>query len=236
MAGAQRSAENKARDRYRHPLETLLFFGLRPDMTVIEMAPGNGWYSEILAPVLRDRGRLIGAIPPDDGPEAKYAQLFRDRLTRDPQIFDRVQTVAFQPSADSVLAPDGSVDMVVTFRSVHGWLNHAQFEDVLSAIHRALKPGGILGLVQHRAVPRADAKVSAQQGYVPEEYVIEKARAIGFELQARSEVNANPKDTRDYPEGVWTLPPTLRLGATDRERYLAIGESDRMTLRFVKVR
>jgi predicted methyltransferase len=186
--------------------------------------------------VLRDHGRLIGAVPDPSGPGARYAQMFRDRLERDPSVFNRVETVTFQPPDQITLAPDGTVGMIVTFRSVHGWINNGQFDNVLGAMYRALKPGGVLGLVQHRAAEGSDATTTARQGYVPEAYVIERAQAAGFQLQARSEINANPRDTRDHPEGVWTLPPTLRLGETDRERYLAIGESDRMTLRFVKPR
>jgi len=157
-------------------------------------------------------------------------------VARDPQIFDRVQTAVFQPPEQVELAPAGSVDMVLTFRNVHGWVNSHQFEAVMAAIFRALRPGGVLGLTEHRAAPGSDVAASSQRGYVPEEYVISVAQAAGFRLDGRSDINANPRDTRDYPEGVWTLPPTLRLGAQDRDRYLAIGESDRMTLRFVKPR
>jgi predicted methyltransferase len=236
VSASHRSAENRARDVYRHPAETLAFFGLREDMTVVEMSPSGGWFTEILAPVLRERGRLIGAVPDSNGPGARYAQAFTDRMARDPQVFDRVQTIVFQPPTHTSLGPDGSVDMIVTFRSFHGWINNGQVETVLGAMFRALKPGGILGIEQHRAAPDADVTQTSPKGYVPEAYVIAAAQAAGFELAGRSEINANPRDTRDYEEGVWALPPTLRRGEVDRDRLMAIGETDRMTLRFVKPR
>jgi predicted methyltransferase len=145
-----------------------------------------------------------------------------------------VRTATFEPPTAIDLGPDGSADLVLTFRNTHGWVRDGVAESVFGAAFRVLKPGGILGVTQHRAREGADPVESAKTGYVPEAHVVALAEAAGFELEERSEINANAKDTKDYPEGVWTLPPTLRLGEQDRERYLAIGESDRMTLRFRK--
>ncbi len=228
LGGAHRSEKNRARDPHRHPLETLTFFGLRDSMTVVELSPGGGWYTEILAPVLKDRGRLV--LTGGDPATNKGAKEFRDRLAQTPDVFGKVEFVVWAPPAKVDLGPPGSADMVLTFRSVHGWIGSKSAEAVLKAAYDVLKPGGVLGLVEHRANPGMDVKT----GYVEEKVVIDLATAAGFKLDAKSEVNANPRDTKDHPEGVWTLPPTLRLGDKDREKYVAIGESDRMTLRFVK--
>ncbi|HWP94354.1 MAG TPA: methyltransferase domain-containing protein [Gammaproteobacteria bacterium] len=238
LAGAHRSEANRARDRHRHPKETLLFFGLRPDMTVIELWPGaGGWYTEVLAPVLRERGRLIAAHFSPDAPGEYYRRnhpLYLEKLKANPAIYDRVAVIAFQPPEQVTLGPDGSADMVLTFRNLHNWMMNDSLDEVFAAAYRVLKPGGVFGVVEHRANEGTDPREIAKTGYVPESYVIELARQAGFILDAKSEINANPKDTKDHPKGVWTLPPTLRLGDTDRDKYLAIGESDRMTLRFVK--
>ncbi len=230
IAGAHRSDENRARDRYRHPQETLTFFGLEPEMNVVEMAPGGGWYTEVLAPVLRDHGHLSVAIA--DPESSEYSQRLLARLARNPEIFDQVEQVIFELPESPSLGPDGSADMVVTFRSTHGWINRGQAQEVYNAMFRVLRPGGVLGVVQHRAADDADPAESAQTGYVPEPTVIELATNAGFVLEESSELNRNPADDHDHPEGVWTLPPSLRLGDTDRAQYEAIGESDRMTLRF----
>lgn len=232
LAGAHRSEENRARDAHRHPRETLEFFGLEPSMTVVEMAPGGGWYTEILAPVLRDQGTLIAAIP--DPEESPYGQRFIERTEQHPEVFDQVQTVIFDLPDRASLGEPGSADMVLTFRSAHGWINRGQADAVFQAMFDVLRPGGVLGLVQHRADEGANVEETSEGGYVPEATIIALAEEAGFVLDERSEINANPEDDHDHPEGVWTLPPTLRLGDTDRAQYEAIGESDRMTLRFRK--
>lgn len=232
VAGSHRSDENRARDPYRHPAETLAFFGLEPGMTVVEMSPGGGWYTEILAPTVKGQGQLIAAIP--DPAESEYGERFMTFLQSEPELYSDVETVIFGPPERVSLGADGSADMVVTFRSTHGWINRGQAESVYAAMFRVLKPGGVLGVVQHRADEGADPAVTAENGYVPEAYVIGLAEAAGFVLEEKSEINANSADDHDHPEGVWTLPPSLRLGDEGRAEYEAIGESDRMTLRFRK--
>lgn len=235
LAGAHRSDANRARDQYRHPKETLLFFGLQPDMVVVELFPGNGWYTEVLAPVLQQNGKLIAAQfeatePPSYRPRVVAA--YQELLAR-PE-FAGTQMVTISDAGAMPEVADASVDMVLTFRNVHNWINAGTFEAVFAEAARVLKPGGVLGVVEHRANEGVDPVESAQRGYVPESYVIEVARAAGFELDGRSEVNANPADTKDYDIGVWALPPSLRGDLDRRDEMLAIGESDRMTLRFVK--
>ena len=236
--GPQRSAANRARDGYRHPLETLRFFGIVPQGTVIEISPGGGWYTEILAPYLRDQGRLYAAHYPADSTDPQQRQArarFEQKLKADPAVYDRV-IVGTEPDARgfSDIAPAGGADAVLTFRNLHNWIEAGQFDEHLRAFFAVLKPGGVLGIEEHRAAPGTPLPRVIATGYVPEALVIEHARAAGFEPAGSSEVNANPRDTRDHPNGVWSLPPTLRGGALDRERFVAIGESDRMTLRFVK--
>lgn len=232
LAAPHRSAEARARDVHRHPKETLEFFGLTPSSTVIEMSPGGGWYTEILAPYLRAQGELHVAVA--DPELSAYTRRLYEKLDPSPELYDRVERVIFQLPDRTELGPEGSVDLVLTFRSTHGWINRGGAAEVYGAMFRVLKPGGILGVVQHRAADDADPQVSARGGYVPEPYVIELAQAAGFVLDARTDINRNERDTHDHPEGVWTLPPTLRLGDQDRARWEAIGESDRMTLRFRK--
>ncbi|MCG8558007.1 MAG: methyltransferase [Proteobacteria bacterium] len=234
LAGGHRSEANRARDRYRHPKETLTFFGLGSDMKVLEMSPGAGWYTELLAPVLRDHGQLAAAVPSPTGRSARYAKRFSDLVAKHPDVYDKVDKVLFEYPDHPSLGPANSLDMVLTFRSTHGWINSGKVQDVYRAMYEALKPGGVLGVVQHRAPPGAAAEQSAKRGYVPEAFVVSLCERIGFKLEARSELNANPKDTTDHPKGVWTLPPSLALGEQDRDKYLAIGESDRMTLKFRK--
>jgi predicted methyltransferase len=235
-----RSAQNRARDVYRHPVETLSFFGLRANMTVLELWPGNGWYTEILAPLLADGGKLIVTSLDPDGPQDKMgnrlAREFATRVQQEPWFFGKVQVSRIDPPAQMTFAPEGSVDLALIFRTTHDWVRDGYPEKAYAAIFRAVKPGGTLGVVAHRAAPGAsvDPKVVGKSGYLPEDYVIKLAEGAGFKLADRSEVNANPRDVRDYPEGVWTLPPSLRLKDQDREKYVAIGESDRMTLKFVK--
>lgn len=237
IASPMRSDANRARDQYRHPKETLLFFGLRPDMTVVEIAPGGGWYSEILAPVLKDKGRFVAAHNnPAGSPGAQKARAaFIERMKANADSFGNVAVTSFGKGIEGNAAAPGSADMVLTFRNVHNWRSAGFAEDAFKAFYAALKPGGVLGVVEHRLPEdRADTTESQNSGYVKESEVIRLAEAAGFKLEAKSEVNANPKDTADHPKGVWTLPPTYALGDTDRDKYAAIGESDRMTLKFVK--
>ncbi len=237
LAGAHRSAANKARDQYRHPKETLLFFGLTPDMQVLEMLPGGeAWYTEILAPTLRDHGKLITVTPPGDSSREYFRKSFADfngKLDATPAVYDKVERRTMRDEAITLGVAD-SLDMVVTFRSTHNWIRGGQLDAIYKAIFAVLKPGGILGIEQHRGRDDWDAAAKAESGYVPEAYLIKYLESVGFKLEGKSEINANPKDTKDYADGVWTLPPVLTLGDKDREKYLAIGESDRMTLKFRK--
>jgi len=228
IAGPQRTPAFQARDRYRHPLQGLEFFGLKPDMSVVEIWPSGGWWTEILAPYLRAHGKYYAALQPPFRDAA-----FHEKLAAAPQYYDRVIVTEAGPHRWR-LAPPGSVDLVLTFRNVHNWLAGGYAKEMFAAMYRALKPGGVLGLVEHRAPPGTTRADWVKTGYVSEDFVIGLARQAGFRLAAKSEINANPKDTKNYPRGVWTLPPTLALGQKDRGRYLAIGESDRMTLKFVK--
>ncbi len=238
LSGAHRGAENRARDRYRHPAETLAFFGLTPQMTVVEILPGEGWYTEILAPVLREQGKLVVASHGTDGVNdyRRNAHVaLMQKLDGDPALYGAVERrVMWTGDGGVTLGPAASADMVVTFRNTHNWLREGQFEAVYRAIFDVLKPQGILGIEQHRAAPGTNPATSAEKGYVPEAYLVETLEGLGFQLVGKSEINANPKDTKDYPDGVWTLPPTYRLGDKDREKFAAIGESDRMTLKFIK--
>ena len=236
LAGNHRSAANRARDAYRHPRQTLLFFGLRPEMTVVEITPNPGWYTEVLAPLLREHGRYIAALPQEGADEYSPRELaeFRAKLESAPQLYDKVEIAPFRPGQPIVA--DGTVDMVVTFRNIHNWMARNDTEQAFASMYRALKPGGVLGVVEHRAPAAQTQDSRARGGYVGEAYAIKLIESQGFRLVATSEINANPKDTKDYPRGVWTLPPTYAEGDKDRDRYSAIGESDRFTLKFVKPR
>jgi predicted methyltransferase len=236
LAGAHRSEANRARDRWRHPKETLAFFGFRSDMTVVEMLPGGGWYTEVLAPALKGSGKLYAAHNDMNGGAYARRSLggFLTKLGSAPDVYGEVEVTTFGLPDRLEVAPPGSADLVVTFRNVHNWFEGGE-DDVrlgFKAMYDALKPGGILGVVDHRWPDPATEDPST--GYISEAHVTEIAESVGFELVASSDINRNPKDTHDHPEGVWTLPPTLRLGDQDREKYLAIGESDRFTLKFVK--
>lgn len=238
LTGEHRSDKNKARDKYRHPKETLMFFGLKPDMTVVEITPGMGWYTEVLAPVMRERGTYYAAIYAvnDQSPEflRNMDKNYRGMLQANPDLYGKVKLSVMQPGAIQV-APAGTADMVLTFRNVHNWAKAGTVDAMFKAFHDALKPGGILGVVEHRAKPGTSFQRQIDSGYMTEEYVIETAKKAGFKLVNKSEINANPRDTTDYPGGVWTLPPNLRnVAEADKPKYLAIGESDRMTLKFVK--
>jgi predicted methyltransferase len=239
LAGDHRSDANRARDAFRHPKETLAFFGLRQDMTVMEVWPGGGgWYLEVLAPTMREHGRYIAASW-DPESTSKYVQdnskKLAEKLAARPELYDRVEMAALQAPNALKPVPDGSVDMVLTFRNIHSWMGNDGAAAMFKAMFAALKPGGILGVVEHRAPTDAPQDPKAKSGYVRTDYAIDLAKAAGFELVGESEVNANPKDTKDHPNGVWSLPPSLRGGDVDRDRFVAIGESDRFTLKFRKL-
>jgi len=240
VEGTWRSADNVARDQWRHPAPTLAFFGVKPQHHVIEITPGGGWYAEILAPYLRDEGRYIAAVVdpqtlPEEGRGRSYSQQFLDELKQKfaaaPEPFNQAKVHPYNPAAP-VFAEPGSVDVVLTFRNVHNWRFAGQADKMFTAFFDALKPGGILGVVEHRA--STDVADDDRSGYVSQEQVIALAQAAGFVLEASSEINANPRDTKDHPDGVWMLPPSNKHEADQAEKFQAIGESDRMTLRFLK--
>ncbi len=252
LEGAHRSDENKARDQYRHPKETLQFFGITPSSKVVELAPGGGWYTEVLAPLLRDEGMLTVSVADPAGPDAYYGtrqtQALIERKEKEADVFGKLEMVYVDNTialgedgkVESItinampLGPEGSADVVLTFRSSHGLYNREALDLVYQAAFDVLRPGGVFGVVQHRAAEGADPTQTAKDGYLPEATVIAAAKKAGFELAETSEINANPKDTKDYEKGVWTLPPGYTEGDKDREKYAAIGESDRMTIKFVK--
>lgn len=237
QAGEHRSEAHRARDVWRHPCETLAFFEVQSHHTVVEIWPGGGWYTELLAPLLRDQGQLYAAHWSVDSPVAYFRQgrsTFDEKLNSSPALYDRVEVTVLEPPEEVVLAPPASVDRVLSFRNVHSWLRAGTAEVVFAAAYQALKPGGVLGIVQHRARPETSLETMVESGYVTEIKVRALAESAGFEFIDASEINANPADDRDHPRGVWTLPPSLSLGDSGRERYLAIGESDRMTLKFRK--
>jgi len=239
VEGEHRSDANVARDQYRHPSETLEFFGIQEGDTVMEIWPGGGWYTEILAPAMRDYGNLIIATwdPQVEGQPAYRYELpktMEENFLEYPEVYDQVAIEYFSPPDSPSLGEAESLDVIVTFRNTHGWISAGQAQDIFNEFARVLKPGGILGVVQHRAEEGSDPQVSAKQGYVSESTVKEIAANAGFEFEASSEINANPKDTKDHPKGVWTLPPGYATGDEDKDKYAAIGESDRMTLRFRK--
>lgn len=235
-----RTADERARDDHRHPVETLDFFGIEPDMTVVELYPGSGWYSAVLAPYLASGGgRLVAAhfnlereSPPDYYQRAhdQYMERFVDRGD-----YGEIEVIAFDPPALTRLGEPGSADAVLTFRNIHTWLGDGQLDTVFSAAHEVLKPGGVLGVVGHRLPEDRQQDPSARSGYVKESVVVAAAEKAGFSLTARSDINANPQDDADHPNGVWTLPPSLDVPAGDgADNYRAIGESDRFTLKFRK--
>ncbi len=245
VAGPWRSASDKARDPWRRPVESLKFWGLKPGQTVVEFWPGAGWYTDILAPFLAaTNGKLYAANLQTDGGDAAAAQVveaFRRKIADNRKVYGEVEITAFGPTSGPV-APAGSADLVLFLRNLHNWMAAGIAEKAFRDAFAALKPGGVLGVEEHRAKPGDTPDLLAESGYVQQAYAIRLAQEAGFQLAAASEINANPKDTKDHPFGVWTLPPVRRSSergqpadpAFDRAKYDAIGESDRMTLRFVK--
>jgi predicted methyltransferase len=241
LAGEWRGADNAARDRYRNPRETLAFFGVGPSQTIIEISPGGGWYTEILAPLAQGKGRYIGVLndPAKAGSERAteyYANAnakFREKLAAHPDVYANASIVEIDANAP-VLGEPGSADVVLTFRNVHNWVGAGNEAAMFQGFYDVLAPGGVLGVVEHRAAAGKTFDEVKDSGYLPEDYVIGLATAAGFELAEKSEINANPADTKDHPNGVWTLPPGNRHDEADKDKYAAIGESDRMTLKFVK--
>lgn len=238
VAGDARGEQSRERDSYRNPLETLKFFGIRRDMTVVEIWPGGGWYTEILAPYLRQEGRLYAAHYPEDV-ETDYRQRsrrqFEQKLAAEPEHYSEVRLVDFDPGRGILDVPQNSADRILTFRNVHSWLRGDSEQQAFELFYHVLKPGGILGLVQHSSrLEDMDRATMAETGYLDEDFVVALARNAGFELVASSDINANPRDTTSHEAGVWTLPPTLRLGDEMRVYYESVGESNRMTLKFRK--
>lgn len=248
IAGDHRDAANRARDVYRHPREVLAFFGLTPESTVVEIWPSAGWWTELLAPVLKPEGRYYAAgfaLTARRTPQWRkdVQREYQQKLEARPDLYDAVVVTELSVPEREDIAPPGSADLVLTFRNVHNWMKGDYAPRMFEVMARALKPGGILGVVEHRAPAGASIEEMKLSGYVTEDHVIALARAAGLELDARSELNANPRDTAEHPAGVWTLPPSLRhcRGMEDAAQrddcirhYSAIGESDRMTLRFRK--
>lgn len=241
LSSAVRSEENKARDQFRHPLETLSFFGVKPNSQLIEITPGPGaWYAEILAPLLKEKGVYIAANMSPAGLSERGAEYTkkgnekqRSKFAANADAFGKAAALEFAQKTPN-FGPKNSADFVLTFRNVHNWVMAGTQEAMFKAAFDVLKPGGVFGVVDHRAAEGKSLEEVKKSGYLPQAYVISLAEKAGFKLDAKSEVNANPKDSKDYAEGVWALPPTLALGEKERAKYVAIGESDRMTLRFVK--
>tara|TARA_R110002096_G_scaffold143328_3_gene299175 strand:- start:32766 stop:33842 length:1077 start_codon:yes stop_codon:yes gene_type:complete len=236
-ASSHRKPTNIARDGDRHPAETLEFFGLKPDSSVVEMGIGGGWYTEFILPMVANKGQYVGGAYDAEGPKDSMLSVYGMRqvafLGMNEDLYGKAKT--FDLGAEKlVIGEPESADLVVAMREMHNWQRRGSMDDKLKAVIAVLKPGGSFGVVQHRAKADGKAEETAEQGYLPEAWVIEKVEAAGLRFVEKSEINANEKDTKDYPDGVWTLPPSFRQGDTDREKYAAIGESDRMTLRFEK--
>lgn len=232
LAGDHRSDRNKSRDKYRHPKETLAFFGLTPEMAVVEISPGGGWYQEILAPYLHDKGTYYSAgsdLSATSGRAFRTNQYQAAKITKYPALYGKIVVTELALPHKTTLAPAGTADMVLSFRNFHNWEGRKQEKDVLKAVFAALKPGGIFGITDHR-----DENGSGSNGYVKPSYVIEVAESVGFVLVARSEINGNAKDNHNHEKGVWTLPPSLSGNKANHEAMKAIGESDRLTIKFMK--
>ena len=232
VAAPTRTPANLARDKYRHPAETLAFFGVKPGDTVVELWPGAGWYTEILAPLAKAGGGTLYAAAPWD----RGLNRVKAKQTENADVYGAVKLAEFPNAGTNPKVPDGSADAVLTFRNVHNWRFDGKDNtaEAFKQIFAMLKPGGTLGIVDHRLNESDDSAKEEKSGYMKESSIIGFAEAAGFKLAGKSEINANPKDMHDYPDGVWTLPPTLTKKDVDRAKYLAIGESDRMTLKFVK--
>ncbi len=240
IEGDHRSEDQKARNSYRHPYETLTFFGIKSNMTVVEIWPGGGWYTTILGAYLKDKGKFYAAgysLEPTgqykdyvEKANAKFKKAFVDQ----PETYGTVHVTELSPPDRVTLAPEGSADMVLTFRNLHNWLPNGSEKDILAAVHKALKPGGVFGVVDHRADMNKEQDPKAGNGRVREDFAIKMIEDAGFKLVGKSDINNNPKDKKSYEKGVWTLPPTLALGDQDKDQYQAVGESDRFTLKFVK--
>lgn len=241
LAGDWRDPANTARDAFRHPRETLAFFGVGPSQRIVEISPGGGWYTEILAPLPKDKGSYVGVVnDPAKAANERARDYFanangklREKLAARPDVYGNATLVEVDPAAP-VIGEPGSADVVLTFRNVHNWVMSGQEAAMFKSFYDVLAPGGVLGVVEHRAAPGKTLAEVKTSGYLPEDYVVGLAEAAGFVLEEKSEINANPADTRDHPNGVWTLPPSNNHPEADRAKYAAIGESDRMTLRFVK--
>ena len=238
IADPDRPADQAERDQYRNPYETLTFFGIEPDMTVVELSPGGGWYTEILAPYLRDEGQLIAAHWNLEGEVPDFYVRIRgeyEERIADTDRFGEIDLISFDPPEMSELGEPGTADMVLTFRNVHSWKRADTFRDVARAAHEVLKPGGVFGVVSHRLPEDLEQDPEVRSGYVHQSWVVGVLESEGFRLAEASEINANPDDTADHPNGVWNLPPSLRVEeGDDEDHYRAIGESDRFTLKFVK--
>ncbi|MDE0840710.1 MAG: methyltransferase [Porticoccaceae bacterium] len=235
LDGAHRQSGHAERDRFRHPTATLTFMGIEPRMNVVEISPGGGWYTDILASYLDGALYAAHANPSDARPYVvRQLQSFSAQSAAHPAIYAGVTLAIFDPNNKRLDVPKESVDAVLTFRNVHNWVGSNSHTAAFELFYDILVPGGILGVVEHRGAAGMSPEAMHESGYMSQEQVIEIAGSAGFVLAASSEINANPLDTANHPRGVWSLPPTLALGATDRQRYLEIGESDRMTLRFFK--
>ena len=224
VAASHRSPNFVERDKYRKPQQELEFFGIKPNMTVVEVSPGAGYWTEILAPYLKDKGTYYTVVG------ARGADAWKKKLDANPELYGNVKIT--QSGGD--IAPEGSADMVLTFRNVHNWMAAGTADQMFASFYKALKPGGILGVEEHRASDKTPQDPKAANGYVRQDYTVQLAEKAGFKLVGSSEILANPKDTKDWPKGVWTLPPTLTLGEQDRAKYLAIGEADNFVLKFQK--
>jgi predicted methyltransferase len=229
IAGSHRTPALVERDKARKPQQELEFFGLKPNMTVVEISPGGGYWTEILAPYLKDKGTYYTAVSP------RQADAWKKKLDENAAVYGNVK-ISQMGAGSFDIAPEGSADMVLTFRNVHNWMSAGIAEQAFAAFHKALKPGGILGVEEHRASDKQPQDPKAANGYVRQDYTIQLAEKAGFKFVGSSEILANPKDTKDWPKGVWTLPPTLTMGEQDRAKYMAIGEADNFVLKFQKAK
>jgi predicted methyltransferase len=235
VADSNRTPALVARDQYRHPQEVLEFAGIKPTMTVVEISPGGGYWTEILGPYLKDKGTYYTALTPRTASEraAQAVDNWNKKLADNKAHWGDVKVTEFGKGSYDI-APAGSADLVITSRNVHNWMGAGFSDEAFAAFYKALKPGGILSVEEHRGPADQPQDPKAANGYVREDHTIELAKKAGFELVSRSEALANKKDTKDWPKGVWTLPPTLALGEQDRDKYLAIGEADNFLLKFRK--